>query len=287
MKWWLTLLLVPFLMGCHSSSNLHHFRGISHTHPFHIQVGHPLKKSEKRKIQHLLSETFTEVDQIYNHWNPQSELSRLNSFPPFQAVTISLQLLELLHKGSELTTLTQGRYDPTLGRAIQVWKTHLQLGFLPQQSLTIGTGWDQVTISRDQVSKFSPNLEFDFDGILKGKTVDTLIEKLQQMGHENLYVEWAGDLRVSGQHPEGRPWQVLLQATNQILSLDNEALATSGDQQQSWQIDSYGTYTHIIDPETKQPIQTHPHSLAAVSVKAPTCVFGRWTCNCLHDVHIL
>jgi hypothetical protein len=52
------------------------------------------------------------------------------------------------------------------------------------------------------------------------------------------------------------------------LDLANKAIATSGCYIQNWTIDAV-SYTHIIDPITKQPIQNSP--ISSVSVLASTC----------------
>ena len=48
----------------------------------------------------------------------------------------------------------------------------------------------------------------DLTGLAKGWAVDHLCEVLLAEGLTGIYVEWAGDIRVHGRHPVGRPWQV-------------------------------------------------------------------------------
>ena len=112
--------------------------------------------------------------------------------------------------------------------------------------------------------------------MIKGFAVDCLLEKLWALGFSNTYVEWGGDIRASGEHPEGRPWNILLHffsKETEVFPLQDCALATSGDYEQIWETES-GSYSHIIDPKSKQAIKRRSHSLAAVTVKAPNCALA-------------
>ena len=127
MRWIALLLLSCLCMHCQSASRrVTHLRGIAHTLPYHIQIGKALSFHEKRKVKALIDETFAEVDRLYNHWNPHSELSKLNQALPHEKVLLSPPLFQVLVTAKNISELTQGRYDPTLGALIVSWKKHLK-----------------------------------------------------------------------------------------------------------------------------------------------------------------
>ena len=96
-------------------------------------------------------------------------------------------------------------------------------------------------------------------------------------------MEWGGEIRTAGTHPEGRPWRVFISRLGNpdpstaidTLDLNDMSLATSGDYHQSWKVtDGTGEhrYTHVIDPRTHQAVEVGPQTIASVSVLAPKCM---------------
>lgn len=230
------LVLPLLLVGC--TKEPLHLNGVAHTHPYHIQVGHSLSYNEKKEVIRLINEVFVEIDETYNHWNPNSELSRDLSTPKIKAI------LSLAHSFYEIT---EGWYDPTLGRPIKIFK---ETGTLPSGSTPTA---------------------YDLDGMLKGFTIDLILKTLSQRGYHNLYVEWGGDMRTRGNHPSGRPWRILVD--EKPLALIDRALATSGCQEQLWDIENH-TYTHIIDPHTLKMVEVKKGHVHKVSVLASTCALA-------------
>ncbi|MCP5504701.1 MAG: FAD:protein FMN transferase [Chlamydiales bacterium] len=230
------LLFLLLLVGCAKKPTS--IQGIAHTHPYHLQIGHSLSTSEKREISNLIHAVFVEIDEVYNHWNPHSELSRNLSTPKVKAI------LTLAHS---FCKLTDGWYDPTLGQPIHNFKTK---GILPTKPQTI---------------------VYDLDGMLKGFTIDLILERLMEKGYKNLYIEWGGEIATRGHHPKGRPWCVLVD--EKPLDLINAALATSGCQEQLWKIKGR-TFTHIIDPHSLEMLEVKSGQVHKVSVKAPSGSFA-------------
>lgn len=273
----LIFFLFPFLLvSCQSpNKKVTHLRGIAHTLPYHIQIGKDLSHHEKKKAKAAIDDTFAEIDTLYNHWNPNSELSLLNQHPAGHALPLSPYLKDVLLLAQSFSLLTEGRYDPTLGTIIQKWKTSLKAGTVPT-CLNLPSGWKHFELQNQTITKDCENISFDLDGMIKGYAVDRLIEKLQACGFSDLYVDWGGDIRVTGKHPVGRSWRVLLHSFTteaEVLSLDNCALASSGDYEQIWQTEK-GSFSHILDPLSKQAIKREEHSLAAVTVRAPSCALA-------------
>jgi len=230
------LLLFLFCFSCSKSPT--HFKGLAHTHPYHIQLGHSLTFEEKKEIEKLLADTFEEIDTLYNHWNPQSLLSKNPTSP---------KLLPILLLAHHFRKLTKGRFDPGLGIQLKLFKTSSKLpkGFYPKV--------------------------YDLDGMLKGFTIDKIIEQLTEKGYEHMYVEWGGDIRVRGRHSSGRKWRILID--KEVIELEEGALATSGCEEQMWDIED-ATYTHIINPLTGVMLKVENGMVHKVSVRATTCTLA-------------
>ncbi len=265
-------LFALLFLSCQSSrESVIHFRGIALTIPYHIQVGGNLSHAKKEKIKRLIDDTFEETDHLYNHWNSDSELSHINHASTEEAIPLSPALLNVIKLAKNLTQITEGRYDPTLGAHIQLWKQHLKQGITPPDTDS-ASGWKHILIDMGTLYK-KKKVSIDLDGMIKGYVVDTLAQKLDALECKDHYVDWGGDIRVSKSHPSGRPWTVLIHSPldeGEVIALSDGAIASSGDYEQLW-VTSSGTYTHIVSPKTGQALKRVKGSIVGVTVQAPTC----------------
>ncbi len=262
--------LIPllFLLSCSKPPAITHFRGIAHTLPYHIQVAGSLSSREKEQIKRVIDATFEEIDKRYNHWNEYSELSRFNRRGRGKPLPLSEELAEVLREARKITEMTSGRYDPTLGAVIKLWKDALGKGYLPKIG-PIATGWSHLRESPEGWVKEDASLAIDLDGMIKGFTVDLLLERL---GYPDLYVDWGGDIRA-----KGREWRILIPSPENkpiaYVNLNGEGLASSGDYLNCWEVEGK-RYHHIIDVETLRAGVRREGSIVSVTVRAPSCMLS-------------
>ena len=118
----------------------------------------------------------------------------------------------------------------------------------------------------------------DCGAIAKGYGVDRVAKVLRDHGVINYMVEIGGEVVTKGRNPEGHPWQIGIsrptagaevssQPLQTVLSLENAALATSGNYRNFYEHNGK-KYAHTIDPRTGRPVQ---HSLLSATVIAPDC----------------
>jgi thiamine biosynthesis lipoprotein len=116
----------------------------------------------------------------------------------------------------------------------------------------------------------------DLSAIAKGLGVDQIYTLLDDQGYANFLVEIGGEVRVKGDK-DGLGWKIAVEkpirgerAVEQVLSLKNVALATSGDYRNYREIDGVA-YSHTIDPSTGRPVT---HQLASVTVADSECAMA-------------
>ena len=97
--------------------------------------------------------------------------------------------------------------------------------------------------------------------------------KTNSFGHH--MVEIGGEVRASGTRADGKPWRIGVEvpgagqrALHQVISLQNKALATSGDYRNFRVVDGKRV-SHIIDPRTGIPL---PYRSWSVTVIASSCM---------------
>jgi len=108
--------------------------------------------------------------------------------------------------------------------------------------------------------------------------VDVIAEFLERQGVVNYLVEIGGEIRTKGRNLEkDKSWKVGVemphfdgsQSIIRAISLNSEAMATSGTYRK-FKIDTNGNrYSHIIDTKTGYPSKTN---LLSISVIAPNCM---------------
>ncbi len=288
----LFFLLFMILYGCserNPSSGTTVFSGTAMTIEYHITIGSVLDEEQSLLVQQVVRTVFDEVDSIYNNWNPESEISHLNQLGAYEKAALSPQMEHLLKIVDRIVFLTQGRFDPTIAPIQQLWKSRLAEGLLPNdtevEQASKWVGWDKIHFENGFFWKEYGESALDLGGIAKGYAIDLFVENLQRTGHENIFVEWGGEVRAAGRHPSGRPWTVFIsrlgdpdpaQAVD-IVALENEAIATSGDYMQNWTVslkDRRETFFHIMDPRTCRPLTITSDSIASVSLIASTCALA-------------
>lgn len=270
------------------------FFGEAMTMHYRIIIGKELSNGQIEAIQQSISDVFEEINAIHNKWNPYSELSKLNNLKAGERVTLSPQLKLLLQKTQIVVELSERHFDPTIEPLQQLWKKNLEQKLVPTdvelEEIKPFIGWDKIHFNEGIFYKDHDLVRLDLGGIAKGFAIDALFDQMRTLGYEDLFVEWGGEIRAGGQHPENRPWKIYISRLGDehpdhaidTLSLVDQAIATSGDYLQNWSIHSLGengkemtkTYFHIFDPQTLHPLEVSSTSIASVSVIALDCTFA-------------
>ena len=245
---------------------------------------------DRAAFQSAIEDELTRIIALFSHWDPRSELSRLNAAPPgFWAV--SEPFWDLLNAAMDLADDTNGAVDPSLGTLVDLW------GFGPpgprppngfgtgptvpsDEEINVArarSGWGIIRFNREARAVQQPGgVKLDLSGIAKGHAVDRVSERLTGLGGTHHLVEIGGELRGAGVKPDGMPWWVELQQApgapgpRTVAGLFDLAAATSGDWVRSFE--GYGqTYSHTIDGRTGRPVE---NGVASVTVLAETAMYA-------------
>lgn len=286
-------LIIAFLLltSCQNEKkeNTSLFHSTVMTIEYRIIVGKVVTPHEHEVISHTINTVFNEINSIYNKWNPDSEVSKLNNLKAGVISPLSPSLETFLHETKRIVDLTEGRFDPTIEPLQALWKQQLEKKEVLDQTriatVLAAVGWNKIHFGNGIFYKDHDATKLDLGGIAKGFAVDLLIERLNEKGFPDLFVEWGGEIRASGKHPDNRPWNIFISRlgdrnpNNAIahLSLSNEAIATSGDYLQYWEVpdnDKMVKYFHIFDSKSGSPLEIREGSISSSSVLASTCMFA-------------
>ena len=201
------------------------------------------------------------VDGEFSMFNEHSTVAAINRGEQPQ---LSPMYKEVYQLAQRVNADTYGAFDITVAPLVNAWG----FGFKSQQLPTP----EQV----DSLLRIRSML--DFSAIAKGYGCDVVARLLQAHGIENYLVEIGGEVVAQGVSDQGRPWRIgvskptddpAAQAELQaVLTVDRQAMATSGNYRNYYIADDGRKYAHTIDPRTGYPVQ---HNILSATVLAPTC----------------
>lgn len=213
-------------------------------------------------------------------WEPSSALSRFNRAPAGSWQALPHGFATVLDAALRVAGATDGAFDPTLGRLIDLWgfgPTGAVAGSPDEASLDDArreAGWRRL--ERDGARLLQPGgLALDLSGIAKGFAVDLVAASLRELGLASFLVEIGGELRGEGVKADLSPWWVALERPpgadalpETLVALHGLSVATSGDYRRFRDTGS-GRVAHTVDPRTGRPARS---PLASVSVIAAECI---------------
>ncbi|NNC49759.1 MAG: FAD:protein FMN transferase [Flaviramulus sp.] len=223
---------------------------------------------------------FYVINKSLSTYQVNSDISKLNRN---ESNVIDEHFIKVYDASKEVFEQTEGAFDPTIGNVVNAWKFGAENTIEITDSLIIDSlmqyvGFNKTYRFENSIRKNNPNVYLEFNAIAKGYGVDVIGEFLESNKVKNYLVEIGGEIRVKGLNTEKQsPWKVGVEmphfdGTQSILkaiSLQDEAMATSGTYRK-YKIDDDGNrYTHIINTKTGYPSKTN---LLSISVIAENCM---------------
>lgn len=278
MKTRLAAFIVIFLTACSQAPQQLHLSGRTMGTTYNIKYV-PVEGVDAHSLQTQVDSRLLEINKLMSTYDPDSELSRFNQWQSVEPFQLSPETADVLKEALRLGELSKGVLDVTVGPLVNLW------GFgpnaRPQKIPTSETitevrsriGLDKLAVNDDSAEKAQPGLYVDLSTIAKGYGVDQLADILLEKGIHNFLVEIGGEMRVAGKKLDGSDWRIAVEkpvtharAMQRIISIGDNAIATSGDYRNYYELDGV-RYSHLIDPRTGYPIQ---HNLVSVTVVHPS-----------------
>ena len=226
-----------------------------------------------RSIAQGAVELCQSYEAVLSRTDPDSELYRLNAG---ELTEVSDDLARVLALALSYARLSQGAFDPTLGRLSDLWRFTDPDPRVPGAGeiagALAGSGWQGVWLEGNRVA-LPEGCHVDLGGVAKGYIADRLRAYLAAQGVTSALIDLGGNLSCLGTKPGGDPFRVGVQYpsrdSSQIiaaLSAQDVSVVTSGVYQRCFQQDGV-LYHHILDSATGCPARS---GLLSVTVVAPT-----------------
>jgi len=244
-----------------------------------------LDQTQATALQQKIQSQLDADDQLLSTWKKDSALMRFNASESLSPWPVSEAMADIITGAMRIGTKTDGAMDITVGPLVNLW------GFGPQnQPVTTPTdeqiaaakartGLQHLTVTqeagRQYLQKDLPDLFVDLSTVGEGYAADHLARLMEQEGIVRYLVSVGGALASRGMNGEDKPWRVAIQkptdqenAVQAIVDINGHGISTSGSYRNYYELDGK-RISHVIDPQTGQPIT---HNLVSVTVISPTAL---------------
>lgn len=224
-------------------------------------VIHTERESDARRAYAAIVAEIHRLDSILSVWRSDSEISQLNAKGRHSA---SPELFAVIAACEQWRSKTCGAFDTRLGQLIRHWEQHSGVMTIEEpirQALLDQLSQTTVTLDADsQTIQLPEGILLTPDAYAKGYIIDKALVSARTAvpALKGLLVDIGGDLRVWGQAPQQRSWQIGVRdafsradndSASQVLALTNQAVAFSGQGARSLAGNS-----HLLNPQDGLPL---------------------------------
>lgn len=235
-----------------------------------------------------------ELEKIFSDYEDDSEVTQLSlSSGSGEWRQVSLELWEVLTFSLQMSKLTDGAFDVTVGPYANLWRRARRKRQLPEeqwmQKARAAVGYQHIKINpvNRSVKLDVPSMRLDFGAIAKGYAADQAMQVLYRYGITRAFVSASSDYHLGDPPPDRQSWRIKAPTPDLgsqkgspaiVICLSRYSLSTSGDLYQYAEINGV-RYSHIIDPRTglalRNPVQVNviaPTGMLADALATALCV---------------
>jgi len=231
-----------------------------------------------RAIDQVRSEV-ARLDGVFSLYRSDSEISRLNHDGFLD--NPSCEMRDLLNAGQQFSELSGGAFDISVQPLWELYASHFWQGVNTSADIEAAAqrvaerlvDYRLIDIGKHRIQLKCPGMGVTLNSIGQGFVADRIADMLSGQGFSHVYAD-LGEIRLIGDHPEGRPWRIGLrdpsdQSTfGRMLDLENIGLAVTGGY--ATPFEETRRHNHIFDPRTGLSAD----KMAAIAVTAPSAMIA-------------
>lgn len=246
----------------------------------------------------IIEKAYLRVDVLNQIFSDYLDSSEINTVCHNAKIwrPISDDLHHVLKISEKAHKMSGGAFDITVGQIIKVWRKARKTKQMPEYA-TLQAALQKTGFKNIQIDENLPRMRFytegvllDFGGIVKGFAAQEVVDILTKNGFPYCLVDAGGDL-VAGKKPSlgqavSDGWKIGISLPNSdkkmmpyLLSIENQAVATSGDMYQFFEHNSK-RYSHIVNPKTGLGL-THQRNVTVIAPDGATADWLATACSIL------
>ena len=216
----------------------------------------------------IFRELTTEMRKLHdtlNAYDPESELSKLNSRAADEPVKCSDVLWEILLAARDGWRDSDGLFDVTVGPLLGLWGFHAKRSTWPTYdeiaAAKAKVGFEKLTLDETvHTVRFGVNgMRLDFGGIAKGFALSKAIAVVKRHELRSYLIDLGGNIYCSEKAPKRRNTYTIGVRNPRaggdnvgVVYMSDCCIATSGDYER-YRVIAGKKVGHLMDPRTGQP----------------------------------
>jgi len=224
-----------------------------------------------------------EVDSILDAFDQSVSVYQVNSIVSKvnrnEDVELDAWFINNFELSQRISKETDGLFDITIGPIANIWGfgTYEKPDSIDPQKIDSAeqfVGYQKIKLENNKILKHNEHMQLNFNAVAQGYAVDVLATYLESNGIKSYLIDLGGEIFAKGHKPNGDLWKIGIEIPeegaeerfyNRIVSIENEAVATSGNYRKFYEIDGV-KYAHSLNPKTGYPVR---HSILSATVIAP------------------
>lgn len=222
------------------------------------------------------------IEQLLTTFSDTSQTSRINANAGVNRVKVDAEVLNLIIRSKQISSITQGAFDISYGSIDKsLWNFDRNMTELPPAEVAnkmvhlINYRNIETDTGNGTVFLKNEGMRIGFGGIGKGYAAEMAKAVLLSRGVDSGIINASGDLTAWGLQPSGKPWRIGISSPDapehifSYLEISGKAVATSGNYEK-YVIIGGKRFSHTIDPRTGLPIS----GIKSVTVIAENAEFA-------------
>lgn len=276
----LFMLAIVFVIH-QNSPHYHIIKGEIYGTYYNIKIN---TDSKDKELKNEIKAKLQDIDHTMSVFNKDSEISALNELGINKSFKLSQDLAKVLKNSHKIWKQSNGWFDPTLGRLINLWGFGTAEAKIPSDKeiseVLQSTGFNKLRFKENytNIYKTNKNTYINLSAIAKGFAVDEIALLLDKKGYKNYIIDIGGEVKTKGyRSKKGDAWNVAINTPKEnsnenimVMSLSNIAVATSGNYRNYYKKGNK-IYAHTISPKTGRPVDS---DILSVSVFHDSCMYA-------------
>lgn len=252
---------------------------------YSVKIAEPLTPELMQQLETDVGAMIAGIESRMSTYIVESDVSRFNASRSTDWIKVSKDVCEAVVASNEISGLTNGAFDITVGPLVNLWgfgPDTVELAPPPPDEIKAAkarVGYQRLhaDCSKPALRKDAPDVYIDLSAWAKGYAVDCVAVLLDETGIDNYLVALGGDLRMHGHNSEDELWAIAIEkpldnggSVQMVLRMTDRGVSTSGDYRNYFVYEGQ-RYSHLIDGRVGRPVS---HNLASVTVVADEAAFA-------------
>ncbi len=218
------------------------------------------------------------LEAMLSRFRQESIISRINRLAGISKEVIEPEVSEILSHALEISELSQGLFDVTIGPLVDLWD-YKNAVEPPEEDkikaiLPLINYRDLELNATDHIAGLKKTGQtIDLGGIAKGLSSDRFMVLFENYGVKSAFSNIGGNVSTLGSKPDGSAWKVGIRHPRQsgllgAVAVTGKAVVTSGDYERFFIAKDGRRYHHILNPKTGYPAEAGLISVTIVSESA-------------------